>query len=408
MLVAVTKAGQYFSLGNKYLEIEKLRQLRKTEQYFCPACKLEVILKLGTKQAWHFAHKQHQSCSDEAEGETIYHIEGKKLLYEWLTMQGLQVSLEPYLQDAKQRPDLLLKSANKNYAIEFQCAKITPEIFLKRTATYQTHHYTPIWILGGNQLKRVKGNLFQLNSFHWLFSHVISSGNKSLQIISFCPENNTLILLRNIIAISTNRSLCTPKFSKLANSTFQSLFQTNKQQYPIEAWLQIKENWRKPRLRLSHAELYLQKIYYQKSIPISLYPAEAGIPIVFLHFIETPSFIWQSWLLEIFVATKSSGDKFHINLVIRAFQSLVHKGVFELRSMPLQSSGSLFLAIKNYLLFLAELKILATNDGKLFIKNAEIQHPRNVGEALMKDKDVMQTFRNISGRGGLICNYNDQ
>lgn len=395
MLVAVTKAGQYFSLGNKYLELEKLRQLRKTEQYYCPACKQEVILKLGTKQAWHFAHKQRQSCSDEAEGETTYHIEGKKLLYEWLKMQGLQVSLEPYLQDAKQRPDLLLKSANKNYAIEFQCAKISPEIFLKRTMTYQTHHYTPIWILGGNQLKRLKENFFQLNSFHWLFSHELSSKKNPLQIISFCPNSNTFIFLRNIIAISTNRSLCMPKFSKLANSSFQSLFQTNKQQYSIETWLQIKANWRKPRLRLSHAELYLQKIYYQKSTPISLYPAEAGTPIVFLHFIETPSFIWQSWLLEIFVEPKNIGEKFHIKLVTRAFQSLVYKGVFELRSMPLQNRGSLFLAIKNYLLFLVELKLLSTNDGKLFIKNAEIQHPRNLGEALTKDKKVMQIFISV-------------
>lgn len=396
MLVAVTKAGKYFSLGKKYLELEKLGQLRKTEQYYCPACKQEVILKLGTKQAWHFAHKPHQSCSDEAEGETSYHIEGKKLLYEWLTKQGLEVSLEPYLQDVKQRPDLLLKISNNSYAIEFQCAKIAPEIFLKRTHSYQTHHYTPIWILGGNQLKRIKGNFFQLNSFHWLFASEPSSEKTSLQIITFCPENKTFILLRNIIAISTNRSLCTPKFSKLANSSFKSLFQTNKQQYPIEIWLKIKANWRRPRIRLSRAELYLQKIYYQKSTPISLYPAEAGVPTVFFEFIETPSFIWQSWLLEIFVATKGTGEKFHVNLVTRALQSLVPKGVFQLRSIPLQNSGSLFFAIQNYLLFLAELKILTTNDGQLFIKNAEIQKPRNVEEALMKDKQVMLEFMSMN------------
>ncbi|WNF35736.1 competence protein CoiA family protein [Bacillaceae bacterium IKA-2] len=396
MLVAVTEAGKYFSLGNRCLELEKLRQLRKTEHYYCPACKQEVILKLGTKQAWHFAHKPHHSCSDEAEGETSYHIEGKKLLYEWLRKQGLEVSLEPYLKEVKQRPDLLLKISNNIYAIEFQCAKIAPEIFLKRTHSYQAHHYTPIWILGGNQLKRIKGNFFQLNSFHWLFASEPSSEKTSLQLITFCPKNNTFILLRNMIAISANRAFCTPKFSKLANSSFKSLFQTNKQQYPSEVLLQIKANWRRPRIRLSQAELYLQKIYYQKSTPISLYPAEAGFPTVFSEFIETPSFIWQSWLLEIFIATKSTGEKFHVNLVTRALQSLIHKGIFQLRSIPLQYSGSLFLTIQNYLFFLAKLKILTTNDGQLFIKNAEIRKPRNVEEGLMKDKQVMLEFVSVN------------
>ncbi|MCT8140391.1 hypothetical protein H1D32_23445 [Anaerobacillus sp. CMMVII] len=111
MLVAQNEEGKFLSLSSLNLQKEELLELRQRKKFFCPVCYEEVIIKLGTKQAWHFAHKRKLSCIDEMEGETTYHIEGKKLLFNWLKNQELDVELEPYLKEVKQRPDLLVRTS---------------------------------------------------------------------------------------------------------------------------------------------------------------------------------------------------------------------------------------------------------------------------------------------------------
>ncbi|UTW70954.1 hypothetical protein KHA80_18295 [Anaerobacillus sp. HL2] len=100
--------------------------------------------------------------------------------------------LEPYIKEAKQRPDLLVKTSNNIFAIEFQCAKISSQIFLKRTRTYQKHGYILFWILGGNQLKRVKKQLFSTQSLSLAFflqlfhpRTFLSKSSLFVQIINF-------------------------------------------------------------------------------------------------------------------------------------------------------------------------------------------------------------------------------
>lgn len=391
MLVAITKNEKVISLANQNLQKENLHQLRQEDQFFCPACKGEVILKLGTKQAWHFAHKAKLSCTDEVEGETPYHIEGKKLLYEWLLKQNYEVLLEQYLPDVKQRPDLLVRTPNQTFAIEFQCAKISPQLFEKRTLAYQNHHYTPIWIIGGNQLKRRYQNVYHLCGFHWLFAKCFTLKNRP-EILSFCPLNNTFIHLKNINAISSNLSAATPSFLSLYDLTLEMLSQPYIPLLQIDAWLNAKNLWRTQRLHMSKPQQFLRDLYYKKGEPFWLFPSCAGIPVCFHHFIETPTYIWQAWILEMFINNKKKGEKFHLNLVKRAFKSLVKKGTFQLRTLPLLFNGSDMSAIENYLGYLCHIKVLSTRDRASFVIVKEIQPLKTLEQAMMMDRQFLLKF----------------
>ncbi len=394
MLVALTKEGNLFTLGAYQNQKEEIVRLRQGKYFFCPACGQEVTLKLGTKYAWHFAHKRNLTCSVEMEGETKYHIDGKKLLYEWLSKQKISVELEPYLKEIKQRPDLLINTTQKKFAIELQCATISPELFIKRTQTYQKNNYIPIWILGGNQVKRTYQNIYRLSSFHWLFANSHSSSSLELpQIISFCPESKSFLFLKNITAISPLRSVATQIFLPLKNCLFPQLFSTRKNSFDHLSWNSAKQNWRLSS-KGGAAETLVKKLYAQRGLSFMLFPAVAGVPTHYHYFIETPTYIWQSWVISVFISGKALGESIHVNLVIRAFQTLVKKGVFRLRTLPLIDSNDHLDAINCYLVFLSQsqTKILSTVDHQRYTIIGNVIYPKHIEEAIHSDRQVIELF----------------
>ncbi|MCT8140390.1 hypothetical protein H1D32_23440 [Anaerobacillus sp. CMMVII] len=294
---------------------------------------------------------------------------------------------------SKTKTRSISKNLQKSFVIEFQCAKISPETFIKRTRTYQDSGYYPFWILGGNQLKRQFHNAYRLSSFQWLFSTNLTSVLKqSPQIISFCPQNKTFIFLKNIKAISATLSLTTPTILSINQCSFEDFYQPYKEHLQIDTWLHTKRLWRTPRPHLSHSQHFLRKLYLKRGQPLWLFPSEAGVPICCHYFIETPTYIWQSWLLEIFVTNKKEGEKFHITLVKRAFKTLVNKGVFKLRILPLFDSMSFYLAIEHYLKFLCHIQVLTTMDYEVFIKNQEVSHQKTLEQAYTKDQQVIRHY----------------
>lgn len=147
LLVALTKHQELFQLHSKMTQ-QDLQQLKRTDQFFCPQCKEPLLLKVGSIKTPHFAHLKHSSCDSLfSEGESANHILGKHQLFALFTKLQLPVTLEPYLSQIQQRPDLLVTKENKQYAIEFQCSKISAPLFESRTNGYITTDIHPIWIL---------------------------------------------------------------------------------------------------------------------------------------------------------------------------------------------------------------------------------------------------------------------
>ena len=119
----------------------------KHKQYFCPGCLRPVILKKGELKVAHFAH-QKKSCLTFSEGETLEHLKGKELLVRWCAQMNFHVELEAYQKKLKQRPDVLCSSNFQSLALEFQCAPLTVQQMVTRSAGYKRNGFKYIWFLG--------------------------------------------------------------------------------------------------------------------------------------------------------------------------------------------------------------------------------------------------------------------
>ena len=47
----------------------------------------KLIIKAGNQRMYHFAHKKGGVCREVYENESVYHMEGKRQLYQWLSSQ---------------------------------------------------------------------------------------------------------------------------------------------------------------------------------------------------------------------------------------------------------------------------------------------------------------------------------
>ncbi|NEW65865.1 hypothetical protein H1220_03370 [Carnobacteriaceae bacterium zg-84] len=120
----------------------------KEEDYYCPSCLQEVVLKIGKVKTPYFAHKKVCSQNLFSEGETIEHVQGKQYLYDLLSKHSCCPVLEPYIKTLKQRPDILFFYKHQQYVIEFQCSFISSEKIRQRTEGYVKEGYHVIWIVG--------------------------------------------------------------------------------------------------------------------------------------------------------------------------------------------------------------------------------------------------------------------
>lgn len=116
----------------------------------CPVCNMTMIFKHGKIKVAHFAHEKDSNCLDiYSEPESEEHLQGKKIIYEWLKTQNniKNIKLESYIPETKQRPDLYFEINNKRYVIEFQCTPIASE-YLERRELYKLAGINDLWILG--------------------------------------------------------------------------------------------------------------------------------------------------------------------------------------------------------------------------------------------------------------------
>lgn len=170
MLVAINQFGE---------RIEAHRAL-KNENYFCPYCKTEVILRKGMKVVPHFAHKYniHHLC---AKSETAQHYYVKYYIANQLKQSGYKVEIEPFCPEVKQYPDVLV---NSKHVIEVQFSRINYEEIRARSKGFKQLNISVIWII--EDCRYIKGTLF-LNTFQAYFinpmTRILYTWNKQKQFI---------------------------------------------------------------------------------------------------------------------------------------------------------------------------------------------------------------------------------
>ncbi|WP_186575727.1 competence protein CoiA [Aquibacillus kalidii] len=302
MLQAKNQKGIVQSLVS--LTKHEIEDCRKRNSYFCPICEERLLIKAGDKMIAHFAHQSKSRCPESLHGEGEYHEKGKLELYNWLRKQGLQVQLEAYLPEIKQRPDILLTIGNKKIAIEYQCAKIPRAVFLARNKGYQKLGIHPIWILGGNKLSRKGKSSLYINSSDQIFLHQFATYTP-LTIYFFCPNVQQFAIVQHVYLTGRKCAYGQFYFSILGKLRFTDLFTS----YPLDSKV-FTEFWTNEKLLLrnrplvsrSRQERQWKQWLYLNHFYQSTLPSIIHLPIQSQWRMKSPPWVWQSrlWYYAVF------------------------------------------------------------------------------------------------------------
>ena len=148
---------------------------KKMELFYCPACKGKLVLKKGNIMVAHFAHQQQSDCAVFSEGESLAHLKGKQMLLERFQSEGFEVTLECWLPELQQRPDLLVVLTDgTKIAVEYQCSPLSAADLLERTQGYKRFGYEVWWICGTHYQP---GDVKMRQSVYQFLKHSVALGN---------------------------------------------------------------------------------------------------------------------------------------------------------------------------------------------------------------------------------------
>lgn len=278
MLTALTGERKIFQLS-MYAERDYLREIRKKQLFFCPACNERVVLKVGEVIVPHFAHLKNQSCDVFSEGETKAHLKGKHLLYNWFKKQSQPVLLEPYIRAIRQRPDLLLKQQQKYVAIEFQCSPIQSGYIKSRTRGYSHLNMDVLWV--GLAKKTMFNGLqkIKLSQFHQLFV-------RQQLLILFDVEKQYFNLIKPLLHISGMQFISFTKKKRLSDGEY-SLLKVEDEEidvaHLVTLWFEERQRYLSNRIRFNKKGIqdpFFQCCYIHKITMMDL-PNWIGLPTKF-------------------------------------------------------------------------------------------------------------------------------
>lgn len=391
MLTAKLHSGEVVSLAET-MNKNYLESLRRKEVFYCPTCGDELILKLGEKRIYHFAHRKNSKCLPEYERESDYHLSGKLKLHEWIKSQGLEVKLEHYYPEIKQRADLAFTYGQHQYCIEFQCAPISEEVFRKRTKGYQKLAIEPLWILGGKNIQRRHSHKTSLTSFHYLF--LKENKLQQFYLPAFCPQTNQYIQLDNLLTLSTRNAFCHFSLTPLMELRIDDFLAPNISKLPpISDWLRERQHFKIKLLgkRSKETTNFLTELYSSALNPYYL-PPFVGIPLKYSLAIETPSFIWQGLIFLKHFHGCEQGKRIYFHEIYTTVLLEIQKGKIKRRSLPSIKRNILPFAIEEYLELLAFNGVLKKVKKHHFIINKSMKMANNMEEWMQEDRVFYTEF----------------
>ena len=117
--------------GNRINALEAV----KGNNYYCPCCKENLILKQGKLIDWHFSHRGNTECTEAGE-MCEWHLR----MQSYFSPQYREIVIED--NGIKHRADIL----KDGYVIEFQHSPISYDDFNNRNKFYRGLGYKVIWI----------------------------------------------------------------------------------------------------------------------------------------------------------------------------------------------------------------------------------------------------------------------
>lgn len=364
-------------------EIDKLKQEKAL--FSCPVCKERVIIKAGSKMIPHFAHQSVSDCPSREGGEGAYHEQGKLLLYQWLEQQQLDVTLEAYIPEINQRPDILLQLKGRQIAFEYQCARIPVVQIKQRNEGYKKAGIIPIWIIGANHFKRQTSYHIKMDQFITHFIHQFSS-ESPLLLFFFCPNTHQFITTQDLCFTSNGQALGRIKATSLQQIHFPGIFRQHAF-LPNEIgqlWKREKQQFRLSQNgRLYGRELAWRQWLYSKETYREHLPSIIHLPVKAQYRMKTPTWDWQSRLCLELLHPMPLGQTFSLI----SCQRLLQRYLYPQHEFPLIISSAD--AIEQYLQLLISLKIIQQRTSRTFQKINSISFYHHIEEASIGDNRLM-------------------
>ena len=301
MLIAFTEQHQKF-ISYEYTR-EALLQYRQQKKFYCPQCHQPVRLKIGTINMPHFAHVSNEACDQLfSEGESVLHLKGKVLLFEWLKGLGHTIELEPYLSKLAQRPDLLLQKQDQDTAIEFQCSAITHDKWRERTNGYLKEKINVIWLFQTPPKKSASVGIQKI-SISPLMQQVMSYPQQGLPyLMTFDATTSQFIYWSNLLPLQGHTFItkvqCLPiemqrtpflepkPISIEDFNRYWEIYRKTSDQYVYQRLLRSRKGVQDPFLRSC----------YEMNIPLEKLPPYVGLPVENANAIPSFSIEWQTIL----------------------------------------------------------------------------------------------------------------
>ncbi|NRG31877.1 competence protein CoiA [Niallia circulans] len=376
MFTAITEAGEIINLFTRK-EKDDLKGLRQTPLY-CPECKGRVLLKRGEKKITHFAHERKACCSSNGEAESTYHLQGKLQLYQKLAELNLHPQVEPYYPEIKQRADISFVFHKKQYVIEYQCAKISPQLIKKRTEGYRKVNIHPIWIIGFCHLK--KWNPIKLKLSTFIYQFFILYHNQYL-LPSYCPYDRAFYLIQNPIPISISQFFVTTFCYPLVKIEGKPPLIPRKK-WHFTYWREIIHRQKTKDVHYQTNDQFLKELYIHDLHPHFL-PPFIGIPLKEGFLLETAPLYWQATIfLDNF---KEEMKIYPLQRIYVNFHKRIDSRQIKIRDFPFISEADWRKAVKQYLHLLVELKVIEEVKPHFYrilykkkIRNYEIQEQEEV------------------------------
>lgn len=301
MLIALTEQSQRF-ISYEHTR-DELQQYRQQEKFFCPQCHQPVRLKIGTINIPHFAHVANLACDQYfTEGESVLHLKGKVLLFEWLKKLGHTVELEPYLVRLAQRPDILLKKRDKLIAVEYQCSAISHEKWQGRTDGYEKEKIEALWLFQTPPKKSVVPGIQKI-SISPLMQQVITQPKQGLSyLVTFDANTSQFIYWSNLLQLQGHTFITKVQYlpidqqhypflepkpiSKDDFNRYWQLYKKTAEQFMYQRLLRSKKGVQDPFLRSC----------YEMGYSLEKMPKYVGLPVKNTEAIPYFSIEWQTLL----------------------------------------------------------------------------------------------------------------
>lgn len=352
MLVALTNNQERVVLTSSFSK-GTLQQLRSNKQFYCPQCKEPMQLKVGSIKIPHFAHISKSKCDDYfSEGETEQHLLGKEQLYQMFLQLGLQVELEPYLANLKQRPDLLVTGKRgQAYAVEFQCSSILTKRFNERNKGYLSETILPIWIPATPVNKFVSSGILKLSVNQHLQKFILSS-KQQRYLMMYSPYKKEFTYLSNLLYVNGNTFLSKVKTISLNDQRFPFYLPkpVSKKEFIqyLNAYYFMQDRYLHSRITFNRKGVNdrLMRSIYELRLEKNSLPNFIGVPIRGCQAIKNFSLEWQA---PLFYFT-------HMNSI--PISSFNEQFIFYfLKWMRLQVSTETVNVVKRYCLLLQKLNV---------------------------------------------------